>query len=272
MRKSTEISSDIVPASSSPIPPPDPESGVSKDGMSEEDLGEPGFRIAVLIPALNEEDALPSVLTAIPVEVVGEVVVVDNGSTDRTVDLAKGHGATVLHEAEKGYGAACLRGLDYLFHRTPPPHIVVFLDADHSEDPREIQLLIDPIQAGQADMVLGVRRGEQEGRGVPLHARLGNWLVLTLAKILFREQFQDLPPFRAISLPALQRLDMDDRNWGWTLQMQLRAIKTDLRVLEVPINHRSRIAGKSKISGTVSGTVKVGTKMMWTLFRERLRR
>lgn len=234
------------------------------------ELASPAARVAVLIPALNEEEALPSVLRAVP-EWVSEIVVVDNGSTDRTVEVARLGGATVVHETERGYGAACLRGLAHLREGPDPPDIVAFVDGDHSDDPTQLSLLVDPIVASDADMVLGVRGGSEDGRTVPLHARLGNRLVLGLARGLFGGVFDDLPPFRAIRWEALERLRMDDRNWGWTLQMQIRAHRAGLRIREVSVDHRRRIAGRSKISGTVSGTVKVGTKMMVTLARERLR-
>ncbi len=228
--------------------------------------------VAVLIPALNEEASLPGVLAAIPRDAVQHVVVADNGSTDRTAEVARDHGAAVVAEPRRGYGAACLAGLTYLADLPTAPAVVAFLDADQSDDPGEIHRLVHPIQRGTADMVIGVRQSAGGGqRSVPLHARLGNALVLGLARMLFGARFRDLGPYRAIRFEALRSLGMDDQNWGWTLQMQIRAALRGLRVVEVPVSHRERAAGTSKVSGSLSGSVKAGGKMLYTLVRERLR-
>lgn len=228
--------------------------------------------MAVLIPALDEEEALPLQLRRIPA-VVDRVVVVDNGSTDATAEVARAAGAEVVAEPERGYGAACLRGLRHLAGHGDPPDVIVFLDADGSDDPERIPELVAPVASGEADMVLGVRRGRQGDLGTILpHARLGNRMVLGLAALLFGRRWQDLPPFRAVSFPALQALEMDDRNWGWTLQMQIRAHRRGLRVAEVEMPHRRRVRGRSKISGSLGASVRVGLKMFWTLARERLLR
>lgn len=226
---------------------------------------------AILIPALNEEDALPGVLDAIPRDRIDHVVVADNGSTDRTADVAKEHGAMVVSEPERGYGAACLAGIAHLTALPTAPTVVAFLDGDQSDDPTQVCRLVDPILNGEADMVIGVRESAGGGQEtVPVHARLGNALVLGLARALFGASFTDLGPFRAVSLTALQSMELDDRNWGWTLQMQIRAARLGLRVLEVPVDHRTRAAGRSKVSGSVYGSVRAGGKMLYTLFRERL--
>ncbi|MEM7416439.1 MAG: glycosyltransferase family 2 protein [Gemmatimonadota bacterium] len=228
-------------------------------------------RVVVLLPALNEEEALPHVLPRIP-SWVAEIVVADNGSTDGTAAVARELGATVVPAPERGYGAACLAGLRHLAEEPEAPDIVVFLDADGSENPDDVARLVTPIEDGIADLVLGVRRGVGGDVGTILpHARLGNALVLALMRVLHGAEFQDLPPFRAIRYSSLVSLEMDDRNWGWTLQMQLRAARRGLETHEVEIEHRRRTHGESKISGSLPMSIRVGGKMMWTLVRERLR-
>jgi glycosyltransferase involved in cell wall biosynthesis len=223
------------------------------------------------MPALNEQAALPAILERMP-QLVGTVVVADNGSTDRTAEVARAHGARVVHEPERGYGAACLAGIRFLSQMPTPPDVLVFIDADGSDDPSDIERVATPILAGEADLVLGVRRGVGGDVGTILpHARFGNRLVLALTRALFGERFQDLPPFRAVRFQELLRLEMDDRSWGWTLQMQIRAAQRDLRVVEVDVVHRRRSEGVSKISGSLSMSLKVGAKMFYTLARERLR-
>jgi len=228
-------------------------------------------RIAVMMPALNEEDALPAILAAIS-PTVDHVVVADNASTDGTADVARAAGATVVYEAERGYGAACLAGIHYLAQLDTPPEVLVFIDADGSDDPADIERVVAPLLADRADMVLGVRRGVEGDVGTILpHARIGNRLVLALVRLLFRRTFADLPPFRAMRFDRLLELEMDDRNWGWTLQMQIRAARQNLRIVEMDVSHRRRTEGRSKISGSLSMSVRVGAKMFYTLARERLR-
>ena len=227
--------------------------------------------VAVFMPALNEEAALPPILDSIP-DWVSIVVVGDNGSTDRTAEVASEGGAHVVHEAERGYGAACLAGVRYLASRTPPPDVLVFMDADGSDDPADLERLVRPIVDDHADMVLGVRRGVGGDVGTILpHARLGNRLVLGLVSLFFRQSFADLPPFRAVRFSSLLSLQMDDRNWGWTLQMQIRAARSDLRVREIDVAHRRRTEGRSKISGSLVMSLRVGAKMFHTIVRERFR-
>ena len=230
-----------------------------------------GRRIAVLMPALNEEAALPAILSSMP-GVVDRVVVVDNGSTDSTGEVARAHGAEVVHEGERGYGAACLAGIAHLASHGEPPDVLVFIDADGSDDPNEIPHVVGPILSDEADLVLGVRRGVGGDVGTILpHARLGNHLVLGVARLLFGHPFRDLPPFRAISFARLLELEMDDRNWGWTLQMQLRAALNELDIVELDVTHRRRAEGVSKISGRLGMSLRVGAKMFYTLARERMR-
>ena len=233
----------------------------------------PGSRVAVLIPALDEEEVLPRVLDALPRERIAHLVVVDNGSTDRTVEVARSRGATVLEEAERGYGAACLTGIAHLSDLDEPPEVLAFVDADATTEAPFLGRLVRPIHEGRADLVLGVRRGA-EGRpgNLHAHARVGNRSVLALVRLLFGLRFLDLPPFRAVRFRSLLELEMDDRNWGWTLQMQIRAARRDLRIQEVAVPHGEREAGRSKISGSFSTSVRVGLKMFYTLLRERLRR
>ena len=234
---------------------------------------ETSLRIAALIPALNEETSLPGVLSGLRAAGVGRMVVVDNGSTDGTAVVAREGGAEVVAEPNRGYGAACLRGIEYLTEHEPPD-VLVFIDGDQSDDPAAIFRLLDPIRAGRAHFVLGVRSPPVEGgkSAVPLHARLGNALILFGARLLHGGRFQDLGPFRAIRFEALQSLRMDDQNWGWTLQMQLRAHHLRIPTEEVAVPHRERASGRSKVSGTLSGSLRAGAKMGYTLARELLTR
>lgn len=234
---------------------------------SSPDLGE----VAVLVPALDEEEALPGLVRRVRRTGVGRVVVVDNGSTDRTAEVAAAEGADVLHEEERGYGAACLRGIDHLASLTDPPAVVAFVDADADPEIPHLPRLVGPVLRDEADLVLGVRRDEEGGTGnLHAHARLGNRLVLACARLLFGLEHDDLAPFRAVRFTDLLALEMDDRNWGWTLQMQIRAHLRGLRVQEIGVPHRSRSAGRSKISGSLLASLRVGAKMLYTLARERL--
>jgi len=223
------------------------------------------------MPALDEEAALPAILAAMP-SGLHSVIVADNGSTDATAAVARAGGAHVVFESERGYGAACLAGIRHLAQADDPPDVLVFIDADGSDDPADIERVVRPLLAGEADMVLGVRRGVGGDVGTILpHARLGNHIVLGLTEMLFGESFSDLPPFRALRFDRLLDLRMDDRNWGWTLQMQIRAARHGLRIVEMDVAHRRRADGESKISGSLSMSLRVGAKMFYTLARERLR-
>ncbi len=221
--------------------------------------------IAVVIPALNEERALPSVLAEIPRPPVGRVVVADNGSTDRTAELARAAGAEVVWEPRRGYGAACLAALRHLAEQ--PPEIVVFLDGDYSDHPAELPELIAPIEQGRADMVIGSRtRGRRERGALSIQQQVGNLIACRALGLLYGVQYTDLGPFRAIRWQALRDLQMEDPDWGWTVEMQIKAARRGLRSMEVPVSYRSRI-GVSKISGNVRGAFRAGTKILWVLGR-----
>lgn len=218
--------------------------------------------ISVIIPAFNEERAIGKVLDEIPSS-IAEIIVVDNGSTDGTAAVAQARGATVVREPIKGYGRACLRGIAAL----QDPDIVVFLDGDYSDFPGEMPSLYEPIAAGHADLVIGSRvLGERERGALLPQARFGNWLATRLIRWLFGVSFTDLGPFRAIGCGALRRLNMRDCDFGWTVEMQVKAARIGLRCAEVPVRYRKRI-GTSKISGTVSGSLRAGHKILWTIFR-----
>ena len=216
-----------------------------------------GRRIGVIIPALNEEGAIGKVIEAVP-DWVDYIVVADNGSRDQTSEVARNSGARVVREDERGYGAACLAGLQAL----PSSDIIVFLDGDYSDYPEDMEELIAPILTGGADMVIGSRvlGGAERGSLTPQQV-FGNWLATRLIRLLWGARFSDLGPFRAIRDDALRKLEMEDRNFGWTVEMQVKAAKAGLKFAEVPVRYRQRI-GVSKVSGTMSGTIKAGTKIL----------
>jgi glycosyltransferase involved in cell wall biosynthesis len=227
-------------------------------------LGWPGMRIDVVIPALDEEAALPRVLAEIP-GFVRRVVVADNGSTDRTAERARATGAQVVHEPERGYGAACLRALEHL--AADPPDVVVFLDADYSDHPAEMARLLEPIVAGRAELVVGSRvRGVAASGALTPQQRVGNRIACLALARLYGARYTDLGPFRAIRWTALSALDMRDRNFGWTVEMQLKAARCGLRHAEVPVSYRKRI-GRSKISGTLRGTLLASYTILSVLAR-----
>ena len=223
------------------------------------------MRVAVVIPARNEEAALPRVLQAIPRDLVDEVIVVDNASVDGTAAAAGAFGATLVEEPRRGYGSACLAGVEYL--RARRPDVVVFLDADWSDHPEEMPLLLAPIRSGESDLVVGSRvLGRRERGALRPQAAAGNWLATRLLRILYGGRFTDLGPFRAIRFDRLLDLGMQDRDYGWTIEMQVKAVKRGLRSAEVPVSYRRRI-GRSKISGTFFGSLRAGHKILWTLLR-----
>jgi glycosyltransferase involved in cell wall biosynthesis len=237
-----------------------------------EDLNNPRFEnptIDILIPARNEEKALPHLLKEIDRSQVRTIFVVDNGSTDDTAKVALAEGAHVVPCPEPGYGNACLAGIAEI--RKNPPDILVFLDGDRSDHPEHLPELVAPIQANRADMVLGSRTlGEAESGSLTVTQRFGNWLSTFLMSFFWGVRYTDLGPFRAIAWEDLERIGMQDRNYGWTIEMQIKAYLYQLRILEIPVNYRNRI-GVSKISGTLSGVVKAGSKILYTIFRFRQR-
>ena len=220
-------------------------------------------RILVIIPAFNEARAIGHVIGDIPAELGAEVVVVNNASTDATAANAEGAGATVIREDRRGYGYACLAGLAYA--KECRPDIVVFLDGDYSDHPNEMSTLVAPILQGTADFVIGSRLLGQRERGALLpQAVIGNWLACRLMRLIWGVQYTDLGPFRAVRYAALTQLSMQDKTFGWTIEMQIKAHLAALRIVEVPVSYRRR-TGVSKITGTVSGTVKASAKILWTL-------
>ncbi|NOY93196.1 MAG: glycosyltransferase family 2 protein [Deltaproteobacteria bacterium] len=219
--------------------------------------------VDVVIPALDEEQALPEVLREIPASIVRQVVVADNGSTDRTAEVARAAGAVVVSEPERGYGAACLTALAYL--RSDPPDVVVFLDGDHSDYPQEIGDLLAPIASGVASLVIGSRaRGRAESGSLTSPQRVGNAIACAGLKVLYGVRYTDLGPFRAITWQELGWLGMVDRNFGWTVEMQIKAARAATPYVEVPVSYRNRI-GVSKVSGTLRGSVSAGVKILWLL-------
>jgi glycosyltransferase involved in cell wall biosynthesis len=222
--------------------------------------------VKVIIPAYNEEEAIPKVIGEIPKYIVSEIVVVNNGSSDNTSLAAGKAGATVLNEPKVGYGRACLKGIAYL-KESQQPDIVVFLDGDYSDYPEEIPQLIAPIINGKAEMVIGSRAlGAKERGSMTPQQVFGNWLATRLLKLFYGVKFTDLGPFRAINFESLLLLDMKDQNYGWTVEMQLKAAKLGLRCAEIPVRYRKRI-GVSKVSGTLKGTVMAGYKILTTIFK-----
>jgi glycosyltransferase involved in cell wall biosynthesis len=226
--------------------------------------------IDVIIPALDEERALPPLLEELRAQTVRRVIVVDNGSRDRTAQVARAAGARVVEERHRGYGAACLRGIAECAASEPRPDAIVFMDADGSDDPAELPRLLEPIARGEADLVLGSRvldGARVEPGALSPQARAGNLIATTMIRALYGVRFTDLGPYRAIRFDALTALGMRDLDWGWTAEMQVKAVRQKLRVREVPASWRRRRAGKSKISGTVRGVIGAGYKILTTIAR-----
>ena len=232
------------------------------------------MRVSVVIPARNEEDSVGAVVREmLATGLVGEVVVTDNGSRAETAAEARAAGATVVSEPRAGYGRACLAGLAEVRRR--PPEGIVFVDADRSDDPADLGALLAPLVHDEADLVIGSRvLGQRAGRverGALLpQARWGNALACALMRLRWDARFTDLGPFRAIRWEAYERLGMRDETFGWTAEMQVRAVRAGLRTTEVPVAYRKRV-GKSQITGTVNGTVRAGTKILWTVGTHSLR-
>jgi glycosyltransferase involved in cell wall biosynthesis len=222
--------------------------------------------IDVIIPAYNEEKSIPKVIAEIP-KFVRYIVVANNNSTDQTGKVAEAAGAKVVFEAQKGYGKACLTAMDWIKNQEIQPDIVVFLDGDYSDYPEEMRELVQPILDEKADMVIGSRAlGQRESGSMTIPQVFGNWLATTMMKYMQGAKFSDLGPFRAIVWKKLLDLNMVDQNFGWTIEMQIKAHKAGLRYTEVPVNYRKRI-GVSKVSGTVKGVIGAGYKIIFTIFR-----
>lgn len=223
-------------------------------------------RINVIIPAYNEQDSIAFVIKDIP-SVVDEIIVVNNNSTDNTAKNAREAGATVLSEVRKGYGYACLKGMTYLEKKALPPDIVVFLDGDYSDYPEQLTTIIAPIVQNDIDFVIGARtKALREPGAVTPQQIFGNWLATTLMHSFFNANYTDLGPFRAIKYEKLLALNMEDKTYGWTVEMQLKAIKQGLSYEEIPVKYRNRI-GVSKVSGTVKGSVLAGIKILGWIFK-----
>lgn len=223
-----------------------------------------GQRTAVIIPALNEERSIGIVVDSM-IRDVDRVIVVDNGSTDRTIDVARDAGAIVVRQHERGYGAACLRGLDEL--RGDPPDIVLFMDGDASDHPDDARRIIQHVASGDTDFCLGSRvLGTAERGALTPQQRFGNWLATALIALRWRVRYTDLGPLRALRWTTLTSMNMVDRTWGWTVEMQIKAARDGVNVLEVPIRYRRRI-GVSKISGTVMGSIRAGISIIATILR-----
>lgn len=228
-------------------------------------------QIKVIIPAYNEADSIAHVIKAIP-NTVNEVIVVSNNSTDDTEINATHAGATVLTEKNKGYGYACLKGMAYVAEQTDKPDIIVFLDGDYSDYPEELTKIVSPIIKDNIDFVIGARVKELREVGSMTTPQIfGNWLATSLMGLFFGAKFSDLGPFRAIKYNKLLALNMEDKTYGWTVEMQLKALKQKLSYVEVPVNYRNRI-GISKVSGTVKGAIFAGVKILGWIFKYSLKK
>jgi len=223
--------------------------------------------IDVIIPAWNEESSIALVLDDIPKHLVRQVVVANNNSTDATAEVAYAHGATVVDQREQGYGAACLMAIDRSLRAVPPPDVFVFLDADYSDHPEEMPLVLAPILSGEAELVIGSRAlGNREKGSMMPQQIFGNWLATTLMRWMYGSTFTDLGPFRAITRRAYEELEMRDRNFGWTVEMQVKALKKKIAYAEVAVTYRQR-KGVSKVSGTLKGSILAGYKILYTIFK-----
>ncbi len=227
------------------------------------------LKVDVIIPAFNEEESIGKVLADIPGNIVRDVYVCNNASTDNTAKVAAEAGAIVLDQPVKGYGSACLKGIEHLINKAPEdqPDIIVFLDGDYSDHPEEMPELISPIVKKNHDLVIGSRvLGNLEKGAMMPQQIFGNWLATTLIRLLFNYKFTDLGPFRAVKWESLMELKMADPNYGWTVEMQVKAARQKMKVTEVPVSYRKRI-GVSKVSGTLKGTILAGYKILWTIFK-----
>jgi len=226
-----------------------------------------GRNIYVIIPAYNEQDSIAKVINDISKTLVTEIIVGNNNSKDQTALMAKNAGATVVDAPQSGYGNACLAGINYLKNRAQKQDIIVFIDGDYSDYPEQIPDLIAPIINLQADLVIGSRAlGQKEKGSMTLPQEFGNWLATRLIALFYKVQFTDLGPFRALTWENLMLINMQDKTFGWTVEMQIKAAKLDLRCTEVPVKYRKRI-GVSKVSGTLKGVILAGYKIIWMIFK-----
>jgi glycosyltransferase involved in cell wall biosynthesis len=226
-------------------------------------------KIGVIIPAFNEEESITNVIGDVP-DCVDIIIIVDNNSNDLTAEKARAAGAVVEFQPLRGYGNACLKGIERIVKEKMD--IIVFLDGDYSDYPEELLLLIEPIISDNNELVIGSRtRGNKQKGAMLLQAVVGNWLATALIRLIWGYSFTDLGPFRAITFHALEKINMNDTTYGWTVEMQIKAAQYKLRATEVPVSYRQRI-GKSKITGTISGTIKASYKILWTIFRYALRK
>ena len=227
--------------------------------------------VKVIIPAYNEENAIAKVIQDIP-PIVDQIIVVNNNSTDNTYNVAKAAGATVINELKRGYGYACLSGMNYISSQETKPDIIVFLDGDYSDYPQQLSQLIAPIIEKDIDLVVGARvKALREKGAMTYPQKFGNWLATFLMKLFFGARFTDLGPFRAIKYHKLLALHMEDKTYGWTVEMQLKAVKQKYSYVEVPMNYRNRI-GVSKVSGTLKGTIFAGIKILTWIFKYSLKK
>lgn len=226
------------------------------------------LKISVIIPAYNEEQSIAKVITDIPKELVREVIVADNNSTDRTSERAKNAGATVVFQPNPGYGNACLKAMEYIASKTEKPDLIVFLDGDYSDYPQQMTRLVEKINEGY-DFVIGSRQlGKSEKGSMTPPQIFGNWLATRLMKLFYNANFTDLGPFRAIRYNALLSLEMADKNYGWTIEMQLKSVHKGLKYTEVPMDYKNRI-GTSKVSGTIKGVIGASFKIFTAIFKYR---
>jgi len=239
--------------------------GVSRGSASEDNETRRKPWVSVVIPALNEEEPISGVIRAIPRDLADEIIVVDNGSTDRTAERAEAAGGRVMFEPRRGYGRACRAGVQAV---SPQSEVVVFLDGDGSDPPELMARLLAPIAAGTQDFVIGSRlRGRRETGSMNWSQLIAGRAAGLILRVLYGQRFTDMCPFRAIRRKVLEDLGMRDETYGWNLEMQIRAARAGLRILEVPVDHRRRTGGKSKVSGTVAGTIRAGARILFTFLR-----
>jgi len=223
--------------------------------------------IDVIIPAYNEEESIAKVIGDIPKNLVREVIVCNNNSSDQTAEVAKKAGATVVFQPIPGYGSACLKGMEHVAAKEVKPDILVYLDGDYSDHPEELPMLIQPILEEEVDLVIGSRAMGHLEKGAMMPQQVfGNWLATNLIRLFYKYEFTDLGPFRAIRYHRLMEIEMVDPDFGWTVEMQVKAAKFNLKCKEIPVSYRKRI-GVSKVSGTVKGTILAGHKIIWTIFK-----